>query len=313
MHKKRKIFKKYSKISCNLLDKVVKCKRNKTAKAEKEKVMKKILTLIISAILCVGCTLGLTACGDDKPTLQVYTNAGFAPYEYVNENGEVVGIDIDIMQEIGEVLGYNVVINDIEFGLIMEEVGKDVLAVGAAGMTKTDERDEAALASSIYATSVQYVIAPKGSLDEVLNTDGKVELSALAGKKIGVQQATTGDFMVSDAISGTEDEDGNPVKGALEDTDATVTQYSNAIIASDDIGSALDVVVIDKLPAQSIAGADAENLQAYELAEEPESYVLYFNKGATELVAKVNAVLDTMIANGVINFYTLKHSGGIVG
>ena len=263
--------------------------------------MKKILTLIISAILCVGCTLGLTACGDDKPTLQVYTNAGFAPYEYVNENGEVVGIDIDIMQEIGEVLGYNVVINDIEFGLIMEDVGKDVLAVGAAGMTKTDERDEAALASSIYATSVQYVIAPKGSLDSVLNAESKVELTALAGKKIGVQQATTGDFMISDAID------------AGDLGDATVTQYANAIIASDDIGSALDVVVIDKLPAQSIAGADAENLQAYELAEEPESYVLYFNKGATELVAKVNAVLDTMIANGVINFYTLKHSGGIVG
>ncbi len=293
-------------------DKVVKCNRNKTAKAEKEKVMKKILTLIISAILCVGCTLGLVACGDDKPTLQVYTNAGFAPYEYVNENGEVVGIDIDIMQEIGEVLGYNVVINDIEFGLIMEEVGKDVLAVGAAGMTKTKDRDEAALASSVYATSVQYVIAPKGSLDSVV-VEGKVALSELAGKKIGVQQATTGDFMVSDAISGTEDDNGNHVKGALEDTNATITQYSNAIIASDDIGSALDVVVIDKLPAQSIAGADAENLQAYELAEEPESYVLYFNKGATELVAKVNAVLDTMIAKGVIDFYTLKHSGGIVG
>ena len=262
--------------------------------------MKKILTMIICAILCVGCTLGLTACGNDKPTLQVYTNAGFAPYEYVNESGEVVGIDIDIMKEIGEVLGYNVVINDIEFGLIMEEVGKDVLAVGAAGMTKTDERDEAALASSIYATSVQYVIAPKGSLDSVL-VDGKVELSALAGKKIGVQMATTGDFMVSDAID------------AGDLGEATVTQYSNAIIASDDIGSALDVVVIDKLPAQSIAAADADDLQAYELAEEPESYVLYFNKGATELVEKVNAVLDTMIANGVINFYTLKHSGGIVG
>ena len=275
--------------------------------------MKKFITMLLTLVMTVACAFSLTACGDnDKPTLQVYTNAGFAPYEYVDEDGNVVGIDIDIMKEIGEVLGYNVVINDIEFGLIMEEVGKSTLAVGAAGMTKTDERDEAALASTIYATSVQYVIAPKGSLDSVLDGDGKVALTALAGKKIGVQQATTGDFMVSDAISGTEDDDGNHVAGELEGTNATVTQYSNAIIASEDIGTSLDVVVIDKLPAESIASANATSLQAYELSAEPESYVLYFNKNATELVAKVNKVLEAMIENGVINFYTLKHSGGIV-
>ena len=53
-------------------------------------------------------------------------------------------------------------------------------------------------------------------------------------------------------------------------------------------------------------------LQAYALDAEPESYVLYFNKNATELVEKVNAILSTMVENGVINYFTLKHSGGIV-
>ncbi len=273
--------------------------------------MKKILTVILSVLMSVGCIFGLTACGNDRPVLNVYTNAGFAPYEYVNEYGEVVGIDIDIMEEIGEALGYKVVINDIEFGLILEEVGKDELAIGAAGMTKTAERDEVAIASEIYATSVQYVVAPKGSLDSVL-VDGKVPLTALAGKKIGVQDATTGDFLVGDAIDGTEDDNGAHVVGDLENTGATKIGYTNAIVASTDIGSSIDVVVIDKLPAESIASGKADSLQAYELNEEPESYVLYFNKNATELVAKVNKVLSVMIDNGVIDFFTLKHSGGIV-
>ncbi len=276
--------------------------------------MKKIFALALAALMLVSCSVLFAGCNtpvDNRPVLNVYTNAGFAPYEYVNEDGEVVGIDVEIMKEIGEILGYKVVINDIDFGLILEEVGKDELAVGAAGMTKKPDRDEVALASVVYATSVQYVIAPKGSLDSAL-VDGKLPLSALAGKKIGVQEATTGDFMVSDAISGIDEEDGTHTQGDLEGTGAAKTSYTNAIVASTDIGTSIDVVVIDKLPAESIASGKADTLQAYALDAEPESYVLYFNKNATELVEKANAILSTMVENGVINYFTLKHSGGIV-
>ncbi|MBO5328506.1 MAG: transporter substrate-binding domain-containing protein [Clostridia bacterium] len=271
--------------------------------------MKKLIAVLATLVALTSCALGFAACSSDpRPTLNVYTNAGFAPYEYVNEYGEVVGVDIDIMEEIGEALGYNVVINDIDFGLIMEEVGKNELAVGAAGMTKTDERDEAALASISYAVSVQYVIAPKDSLDDKV-VDGKVSLADLAGKKIGVQEATTGDYLVSDEIDENGEIEGT---GVLEGTNATKTSYTNAIVASGDIGANIDVVVIDKLPAQSIVSGNA-NLECYELSEEPEQYVLYFNKNATELVAKVNKVLEKLIENGVIDYFTVKHSGGIVG
>ena len=57
--------------------------------------MKKFLAIIMSCLTAVACCFAFTACGSDKEKLYVYTNAGFAPYEYVNEFGEVVGIDID--------------------------------------------------------------------------------------------------------------------------------------------------------------------------------------------------------------------------
>ena len=85
--------------------------------------------------------------------------------------------------------------------------------------------------------------------------------------------------------------------------------YKNALIASQDIGSTLGAVVIDKLPAESISGADAD-LECFELNAEPESYVLYFNKEATELVAQVNVILAQMIADGTIDQYTINHSSG---
>ena len=278
-----------------------------------EKIMKKLLTIIVAIMMSVLCLFGATGCGGNgKPTLMVYTNAGFAPYEYMNEYGEVVGVDIDIMKEVGEVLGYNVVINDIEFDQILVEVQKDEFAIGAAGMTKTEERDEVALPSIEYAVSVQYVIVPASAFADKGENDTVTvaELEALTTKTIGVQEGTTGDFLISDAVYGYEDE-GAHVTGELEGKGMECLKYTNAIIASQDIGKTIGAVVIDKLPAQSICKGNP-NLKCLQLENEPENYVLYFNKNATELKDKVNKVLEKMISGGVIDFYTLKHSGGIV-
>lgn len=287
--------------------------------------MKKILSIVLTLIMAV-CGFCLTGCGETdggKTKLYVYTNAGFAPYEFINENGEVVGVDIDVMQEVGEVLGYDVVINDIEFNQILVEVAKNPMAVGAAGMTKKTERDEVADASIPYATSVQYAIVPVGTFDSTDLQGGKLpvsKLGELTKKAIGVQEGTTGNFLIEDAINGTEnagpDEtegtgDDYHVDGDLEGLDFQCMTYTNAIVASQDIGTTLGAVVIDKLPAQSICSANT-GLECFELVADIEEYVIYFHKDADTLREKVNKILEKMIAGGVIEYYTLKHSGGIL-
>lgn len=257
--------------------------------------MKKLLTLIATAVIAVTACFGLTACGGSEKVLQVYTNAGFAPFEYVNEQGQVVGVDIDIMNYIGNKLGYKVVINDIAFKQILPEVENYKYAVGAAGMSKNDERDATANASIVYATSVQYVIAPNGAFgdNEVVTLEALANYSA----KIGVQSGTTGQFMIEDYI-------------AAEELENQIVEYSNAIVASGDIGTAtIGAVIIDELPAKAIAGANA-NLSCWKIVAEPETYVLYFNKEATELLEQVNGVLQQMITDGIIDQYIVNHSSG---
>ncbi len=275
--------------------------------------MKKFVTALTAAIMGLAC-IGTSACStDDGKTLYVYTNAGFAPYEYLSETGEVVGVDIDVMNKVGEELGYNVVVNDIDFDQILTEVANNKMAIGAAGMTKKAERDEVANASIPYATSIQYVIVPKGTFDNSDLVEGKLslsKLSELSNKAIGVQKGTTGSFMVTDAIDGTEDENGNHVTGDLEGSGASDYEYANAIVASQDIGTALGAVVIDKLPAKSIVSANSATLECFELEAEPEQYVLYLNKEATELLAQINTVLDKLIKDGSIDQFTIQHSGG---
>ncbi len=258
------------------------------------KNMKKIITLIIAAAMLLGCA-ALAGCGKtEEKVLNVYTNAGFAPYEYLDENGKVVGVDIDVVNYIGEKLGYKVVINDIEFNAILNEVSKDKFAVGAAGMSKKPDRDEVALASEVYATSIQYIIAPKGTFEgeKVALADAVAYAAAASVKSIGVQKGTTGADLVA---------------GGIEGTDAKVIEYSNAIIASNEIGSTVCAVVIDKMPAEAIC-KDKDNLQCWSLDAEMESYVMYFNKDNAELVASVNTILKKMISDGLIDQYTVKHS-----
>ena len=271
--------------------------------------MKKFITLILTVILSLGCVAGLTACNDNgnKETLYVYTEAGFPPYEYMKD-GKLVGVDIDIMNKIGEELGYNVVISSIEFGQILAKVGQNKMAVGAAGMTKKPDRDEVALASISYATSMQYVITVKGTFGEEDLVDGKLPISKLAGMTIGTQEATTGHFLVADAVDGYADENKEHVTGEIEGTGASYVQYKNAVLASQNLGGSLQAVVIDKLPAESIVSGN-DNFECIPLDAEPESYVLYFNKNATELVAKVNVVLQKMIDDGTIAQYVVNHSG----
>lgn len=257
--------------------------------------MKKLVAIILVAAMAIsGCVL-FASCGEEQKTLQVYTNAGFAPFEYVNTKGEVVGVDIDIMNYIGKELGYKVVINDIEFDQILAEVAKNELAVGAAGMSKREDRDAVALASKVYATSVQYIIAPNGTFADgaVVTLDQLLEKAA----KIGVQKGTTGQYLVEDAIA------------AVEGATNSIIEYTNAIVASQDIGSTVQAVVIDELPAKAISGANA-GLSCWKIDTDPETYVLYFNLKATDLVAKVNDIIDKMQKDGTIDQYIVNHSNG---
>ena len=258
--------------------------------------MKKLLSMILVIATVAACCVLFTSCGskDDKPVLNVYTHTGFAPYEYLDENGKVVGVDMDVITYIGEKLGYKVVINDIEFNQILNEVAKDKNAVGAAGMSKKAERDEVALASEVYATSVQYVIAPKGTFEgEIVPiADVVAYVAGTSSKAIGSQKGTTGHDMVD---------------GAVEGSDVQNIEYPNAIVASNDIGTTVSAVVIDKMPAQSICAAN-DKLQCWSLDGDMESFVMYFNKENTSLVEQVNAELTAMISDGLIDQYTVKHS-----
>ncbi|MBR1692091.1 MAG: transporter substrate-binding domain-containing protein [Lachnospiraceae bacterium] len=93
-------------------------------------------------------------------TLTMATNAAFEPYEYV-EGDQIVGIDADIAQAICDRLGYELVIEDMEFDSIINAVQSGKADVGIAGMTVTEDRLKNIDFTDSYATTTQVIIVRK--------------------------------------------------------------------------------------------------------------------------------------------------------
>ena len=92
-------------------------------------------------------------------TLFMGTNADFPPFEFIEYN-EIVGLDPDIARAIGDILGYEIEIIDMDFGGIILAVQTGQVDFGMAGMTVTEERLESVDFTQGYFLSGQSIIVP---------------------------------------------------------------------------------------------------------------------------------------------------------
>ena len=138
--------------------------------------MKKVFLMLTLLIF------GLTSCGGNKETkdskkLRVGLNAVFAPFEY-KENGQVVGFDVDLINEIAKDLNYETEIIDQSFDGLIPSLKAGKIDVIVSGMTATEDRKKSVDFTDDYFVSKQFYIRKKGN--------NSVTASTLKGKKLGV-------------------------------------------------------------------------------------------------------------------------------
>lgn len=278
----------------------------------KHNTIKKLALLL--AALTLLCTV-LTGCGED--TIVVQTNAYFAPFEYYDGN-VIKGVDVDIMNKVGEKMGKKVEFVQTEFSAIIDNVkeGK-VCECGAAGITATDARKEKVDFSVTYFVSVQYVIYQKSAAPATV--DNKYILwEALSGKKVGVQTDTTGAIYLDGEINAQAGNDYG-YDGVLYGSGTEQINYDNVQIAVEALKAGYcDYIIIDKLPAQYVVNADATLgcLPLYYAGGDgeddfpvSEDYAIAVNKEQKELLAAINEVLNGMLENGEVDALIMKHMG----
>ncbi len=238
----------------------------------------KIVALVLAVILMVT---AFAACGGSSDTIEsgkliMATNAAFPPYEYIGEDGEIVGIDAEIAALIADELDLELVIEDIEFNSIVTGVQSGKYDIGMAGMTVNEDRLENVDFSTSYAKGVQVVIVKEGGAIKSLDD--------LDGKKIGVQEGTTGHIYCEDDY-GKEN----------------VVSYSKGTEAVQGlITGKVDCVVIDNEPAKAFVKAN-EGLTILETAYADEDYAIAVSKDNPELLEKINAALDKLTKEGKVD------------
>ena len=192
--------------------------------------------------------------GAATEVITVYTESGFAPFEFIYENA-VAGLDIAIMSEVAVNMGKKIVVKDVVFDTIPTSVQNDAgLAVAAAGLTINEERAEKMDFSNVYYSSTLVIVSDK----EAPITSVK----DLAGKKVGVQQGTSGDLIITDAAKDagysyvTENDDGEEITVTVKAAGAEIKQYEKYAMALADLKAGrIDAILMDKLPAQTMLDA----------------------------------------------------------
>ena len=236
--------------------------------------MKKLLLFVMMLFLVFGCS-------KNSDELVVVTEAGFAPYEYYKD-GEIVGVDVDIAKEIAKELGKKLVIKDIAFDSIVNEVKTGKADFGAAGISYSSERAENVDFSNDYSVSRQVAVVRENTYKSV---------SEIMSKRIAVQLGSIGDTYVSEHFKA-----------------ASVVRQKKYLSAAEDLkASKVDAIVMDELPAKQIV---LNNKGLVILDEEitSDSYGMIVKKGNKELLLAINKVIDRLKSEGKIDEFVLNHT-----
>ncbi len=255
--------------------------------------MQKIFTLTILLIIF---TLLFSACSQKEPEklldkikadgkITVGTSADYPPFESVDEDGNIVGFDIDIMNEIGKRLGVEVEIVDMGFDGLITAVQEGKIQAVIAAMAPTPERQEKVDFTMPYFYGVQTILGAPNS--DIVITDPK----QMADYKVGIQSGTTmEEYLLTQLVkTGLMPEDNiaryEPVDNAALDLKAGLID-----LVFTDTGSAMDFV--DSMGVKPLF-TDTIVLTGGSAIAIP--------KGESELLQAMNEIIQEMMDEGLID------------
>lgn len=226
--------------------------------------------------------------GDE--TFIVGFDAAFPPYGYKDDNGEYVGFDLDLAQEVCDRNGWELVKQPIDWDSKDMEIESGTIDCIWNGFTMNGREDDYTW-SEAYIDNKQVV---------VVRTDSGIEsFDDLAGKLVEVQTD-------SSALASLQED-----QKALADTFGNLTEIAEYNTAFMDLESgACDAIAMDIGVAYYQINS-RENAADYKILDEEissEQYGIGFKKGNTELRDKVQATLDEMAADGTIEKIAEKYA-----
>ncbi len=270
--------------------------------------MKKFLTLM----LVIALAFAFGACGKEEvivnddaqdvveglednvapllpETLKLGLDASFPPMGFEDENGEIVGFDIDLAKAVCDYYGIELECIPIEWDNKDAELQSGNIDCIWNGLTITDERLEAYCMSRPYLANRQVVVVPEGSAIK--------SLSDLAGKRVALQS----DSSASEALMANEE-----VYSSISE----VVELLDNLTAIMDLQSGnVDAVIMDEVVARYVIEKSGEPVVILDESLAPEEYGIGFAKENTELCKAVEDALSALKEDGTLKKISEKWFG----
>jgi polar amino acid transport system substrate-binding protein len=261
--------------------------------------MKRIVACI-SLLLLIS--LILAGCGSSRAdnhldaikqagVIKVGTSADYPPFESVDENGNKVGFDIELMTELAKRLDVKLEWVDMPFDSLIAAVQEGKIDASISAFNYSEERDQTIDFSDAYYTSEDAFTVAEGFTGTIVNPED------VAAYKVGVQTGTTQDGWLTDTLV---------ADGALPEEN--LFRYDRVDQAMLDLKNGrIDVMMSDYIPAQSLAKQLGGLNIVYHgvLSSGPVNIVI--PDGDVELQQAVNEILKQLQEEGFIDQLAVKY------
>lgn len=244
--------------------------------------MKKALCALMAFVVTGMMCLGFTGCQSKSGgTFTVGFDKSFPPMGFVDGDGNYVGFDLDLAQEVAKRIGLEYKPQPVEWEFKKTELETGNVDCIWNGFTMTGREDEYTW-SKPYLNNQQIFI--------VLADAAYTDKASLAGTTVAVQED-------SSAQAAINKNDNQSFTSTLKNVIATPTNL-DALMELDT--KKVDAVLMDEVVARYNMEQNPGKYKVLDEALAAEQYAIGFNLGNTELCEKVNTALQEMTDDGTM-------------
>lgn len=224
----------------------------------------------------------------EEDTYLIATDATFAPFEFQNQEGEYVGIDIDLLAAIAEDQGFSYELRPMNFSAGLQALEANQVDGMIAGMGITPEREDSFDFSNPYFESGPVLAVKKGNTEIT-------EYADLEGKTLAVKVGTTGAEFANELAS---------------EYNIQVNQFEDSASMYEDVLANHSDAAIEDYPVMAYAIQQGLELDFPLDPESGDSYGFAVNIGENqELLDMFNAGLENVVANGTYDEIVERYLG----
>ena len=239
------------------------------------------LTAIFMAMVLLLFSFGKCGSGskdENASTIVFATDSTWPPFEFIDENKEIVGLTIDLVKAIGKEADFTPEFVSTAWDGIFVGLNNSEYHAIASSVTITEERKQQVDFSDPYYNAGQVLVMNKDAVGTAQS------LSDLVGKKVGAQLGTQGAFLV--------EENKNIELKTYDEIGYAVEELANGTI---------DGLVADSPLVSQYVLKNEKYGDSFVLVGEPmtkEEYGFVARKGNSEIIEKINQGLATIKENG---------------